>query len=109
MSTHSKKDKIHEALELLNEAAKEKKEEVFDVVNAKYEHLREMFAGATEEGQNLAEDAKENISKTLHAQEKKIKAMAINLDKQVRKNPWVYIGGAAVGALVVAMLINRKK
>ena len=106
---HEKKDKIHEALELLNDAAKEKKEEVYGVINAKYEHLRDMFEGAVETSQSLAEDAKKNISKSLLAEEKKIKQLAVQLDKEVRKNPWMYIGGAALGSLCLGLLVSRKK
>ncbi len=113
MTTHSKenekKDKIHEALELLNEAAKEKKDEVYGVINSKYEHLREMFAGAVETGQDFADDAKKNISKTLSAEEKKLKQIAAQWDKEVRKNPWTYIGGAALGSLCLGLLLGRKK
>ena len=106
---HEKKDKIHEALELLNEAAKEKKEEVYEVINAKYEHLRGMFSGMAQNGQSLAEDAQKNISKTLRAGEKKIKQMAVQWDKEVRKNPWMYIGGATLGSLCLGLLLRRKK
>ncbi len=106
---HEKKDKIHEALELLNDAAKEKKEEVYGVINAKYEHLRDMFAGAVENGQSFADDAKKNISKTLSVEEKKLKHIAGQWDKEVRRNPWMYIGGAALGSLCVGLLLSRKK
>lgn len=109
LKEHEKKDRIHEALELLNEAAKEKKNEVYSVINAKYEHLREMFAGAAESGQSFAEDAKENISRTLSAEEKKIKQVAAKWDKEVRSNPWTYIGGAVLGSLCLGLLLGRKK
>lgn len=106
---HAKKDKIQEALELLNEAAKEKKEEVHDVIGAKYEHLREMFSGALENGQAVAEEARKSLSKTLQAQEKKVKAAAAEWDKKIHKNPWAYVGGAALGSLVLGMILARKK
>ncbi len=113
MTTHAKetekKDKIHEALELLNEAAKEKKDEVYDVINAKYEHLREMFAGALENSQSVAEDAKKKLSKTLSAEEKKLRQIAAQCDKEVRKEPWTYIGGVALGALCLGLFLGRKK
>lgn len=113
MQTHTKahegKDKIHEALELLNDAAKEKKEEVFDVINAKYDHVREMFAGAAENGQAIAADARKHLSKALQAEGKKIKQTAVQLDKKVRKDPWVYLGGAALSSLVVGLLLARRK
>lgn len=107
--TYEKNDKIHEALELLNEAAKGKKEEVFGVITDKYEHLREMFAGVAKNGQSLAEDARKNISKTFQMEEKKIKQMAVQWDKKIRKNPWAYIGGAALSSLFLGMLLTRKK
>jgi len=101
-------DKIHEALELLNEAAKGKKEEVSGAINAKYEHLRDMFVGVIEDGQCIAEDAKKTISKTLQVEEKRVKEVVAQIDKDIRKNPWPYVGGAVLGSLCIGLLLARK-
>ncbi len=113
MQTHTKvnekKDKIHDALELLNDAAKEKKDEVFEVINTKYEHVRDMFAGAAENGQAIAKEAKKQLSKTLQTEKIKIKQVAGDLNKKVHRSPWAYLGGAALSSFVVGILLARKK
>ncbi len=106
---HEKKDKINEALELLNDAAKEKKDEVFEVINTKYGHVREMFSGAAENGQALAAQARKQLSNRLQVESRKIKLAAGAFDKKVHKNPWTYLGGAALGSLCVGLLLARKK
>lgn len=103
-----RKDKIQEALELLNEAAKEKREEVFTMLDDKYEHLREVLSHAASNGQHMAEGAKKQIYKTLQAEEKKLKQVASQWDRKVHKNPWVVIGGVALGSFVMGMIMSRK-
>lgn len=91
MRTQIKKDKIEAALELLNAAAQEKKEEVFDVLGDKYEHLKEFFESAAHNGEAIAEQTKKQ------------------LDKKVRKAPWAFLGGIALGSVVLGLILAGKK
>lgn len=109
MRTQAKKDKIQEALELLNEAAVEKKEEVFGLLEDKYEHLKELFENAADNGEEIAGQAKRKIVKSLQDEEKKIKETAAQIDRKIHKEPWAFLGGVALGALVLGLMLGRKK
>lgn len=109
MRTQIKKDKIEEALEFLNEAAQEKKEEVFELLGDKYEHLKDFFENAANNGEAMVGETKKQIVKSLHQEEKKIKEAASQWDKKVHREPWPYIGGVALGALALGLFLGRKK
>jgi ElaB/YqjD/DUF883 family membrane-anchored ribosome-binding protein len=109
MKTQIKKDQIEEALELLNAAAQEKKEEVFELLGDKYEHLKEFFESAAHSGAAIAGQTKEQIAKSLHQEEKKLKEVAAELDEKVHKDPWAFMGGVALGSLFLGLILGRKK
>ena len=109
MRTQIKKDKISDALELLNDAAQEKKEEVFELVGNKYEHLKEFFGNIASEGEAMAGQAKKQMGKGLHEGEMKLKDSATQWNKKVRKAPWAFLGGMALGSLVLGLTFGRKK
>ena len=109
MRTQIRKDKIQEALELLNDAAQEKKDEVYELLGSKYESLKEVFENAAENGHELVGEAKKRIAKGLHAEEKKIKEIAAEMDKKIRRKPWVVLGSVALGSLVLGLIFGGKK
>ncbi len=109
MRTQIRKDKIQDALELLNEAAQGKKEEVFELLEDKYEHLKEIFESAASNGSAIVGDAKKQIFNSLHDEEKKLKEVATKWDKKVHKEPWMFLGGVALGSLVLGMILGHKK
>lgn len=106
---HIKKDKIHEALGLLNEAAREKQEEVYEMIGDKYEHLKELVTDVAENGCDLAASAQKKLVKGLHEEEKKIKEAAAELDKRVHRNPWPFLGSVAAASLVLGVILGRRK
>lgn len=108
MRTSTRRDKIQDALELLNEAAEEKREEIYEIFGSKYGHLKELFENAAENGQELAGQAKKQIVRGLHAEEKKLKEAAAQWDKKVRKDPWIFLGGVAFSSLVLGLILSRK-
>jgi len=109
MRAQIKKDKIEEALELLNDAAQEKKEEVFELLGDKYEHLRGFFESVAQKGGDIAGQTKEQIVKSLHQEEKKLKETAAEWNEKVHKDPWAFLGGVALGSLVLGLILGRKK
>lgn len=100
-ATHSN-EKIHEALELLNAAAKERKEELAQLVSAKYGAVREALTGAA---QGTSAWLREKGQAAGHA----AKETAATVDEWVHKHPWPYIGGAALGALLLGYFLGRRK
>ena len=108
-NNHVKRGKIQDALDLLNDAAQGKKEEVYELIGDKYESLRGLFETVLSNGQEVAVHAQKRINKGLHAEEKKIRQVAAQWDKKIRREPWKYLGGVAVGSLIFGLLLGRKK
>ena len=109
MRTQIKKDKITDALELLNDAAQEKKEEVFELVGDKYDHLKDFFGNIASNGKEMAGQTKKQIAKSLHEEEMKLKEAAGQWNKKAHKAPWVFLGAAALGALFLGLTLGHKK
>jgi len=90
--------KISEALELLNDAAKEKKDELKGLMSNKYAHIKEVMNSGLEYSQEAIAQGKE-----------KVMELASDVDKRVHKDPWVYIAGTAAASLLVGYLMGSKR
>jgi ElaB/YqjD/DUF883 family membrane-anchored ribosome-binding protein len=101
-------EKISEALKLLEEAAKDKKNDLKKLVDEKYQGLKEVLSDTAD---NVAEMKKKAIEAAKRAGEvtwEKSKEAAAVVDDNVHKNPWYYIGGVAVSALLLGYILGRK-
>ena len=94
--------RINEALDLLNEMAKEKKADLQEMIHTKYGNLRSAVSGAAGKVQH-------DVAETYHHGKEKVKELASEVDESVRKNPWLYIGGTALGCLILGFLMGRSK
>ena len=83
--------KISEAIEILNEAAKEKADELKGLMGDKCVHIRQAIMSGAEQGRE------------------KVKEIAGNVDKRVHQDPWVYIAGAAAGSLLLGYFLGSKR
>jgi ElaB/YqjD/DUF883 family membrane-anchored ribosome-binding protein len=93
-TTEAGSESLNEALAHLNEASKERREEVQKLLDEKYTDLKVALGGAAHAS---AEWAKEQGTELAD----KAKLTASVIDKSVRKYPWAYVGGAiATGFLV---------
>ena len=90
--------KISEALDLLNEAAKEKKDVLKGLMINKYAHIREAMSSGVEHTQEAIVQGKEKVIE-----------IASDVDKRVHKDPWIYIGGAAAASLLLGYLMGSKR
>jgi len=105
-------EKIAEALKLLEEAAKEKKDELRHLVTDKYSHLKTVLIDAEHNvADTLTAAQKRAVESIIHAKDvsqEKVKEMATAVDAQVHVNPWPYIGGAALTAFLFGYILGRK-
>jgi ElaB/YqjD/DUF883 family membrane-anchored ribosome-binding protein len=94
--------RITEALELLNSVAKDKKNELEQVISNKFGDFKSLVEGVAGKVKHQAVDSYE-ISK------EKIEDVLSEVDKSVHKNPWPYIGGTAAVALLLGYLLGRSR
>jgi len=106
-------EKLSEALKLLEEAAKEKKGELQNMLQGKYSHLKEALIDKEEDIAHALLAAKKQAMKAaVQASEigtERVREIATDVDKQVRENPWPYISGVALGSLLIGYILGRSK
>jgi ElaB/YqjD/DUF883 family membrane-anchored ribosome-binding protein len=105
--THTSNENIAEALKLLEEAAKQKKDELKSVLSDKYTHLRGLIVGVESDVAKRVGDTKNHaLEVAAHVQEIGVeKAREVN--KSAHQNPWVFIGGATVISLLFGYILGR--
>jgi ElaB/YqjD/DUF883 family membrane-anchored ribosome-binding protein len=101
--------KISEALELLNEAAREKKDELKGLMGNRYAHIREAMTAGVDHGKEVLKHTQDFAQETIEQTREKVVAIASDVDKRVHKDPWVYIAGAAAASLLVGYLMGSKR
>jgi ElaB/YqjD/DUF883 family membrane-anchored ribosome-binding protein len=112
-TTKTSSENIAEALKLLEEAAKQKKDELKHVMADKYTHLRSAIIEA-ESGlaKSLTEVKLHAVEAAARAKEvgvEKAKELAGDVDASVHRNPWPYIGGTAVIGLLLGFVLGRDR
>ncbi len=110
---HSSSEKISEALKLLEEAAKEKKDDLKHALSDKYSHLKDLI-GETEGNlaKSLSDARKHAIEAATHARDvsvEKAREIATDVNKNVHGNPWPYIAGTAAVGLLLGYILGRNR
>lgn len=106
-------EKISEALKLLEDAARDKKDELRHLMSNKYAHLKEAVSETEHDiKESLAiarKRAADALAKAKEIGGAKAKEIAEDLDEQVHENPWPYIGGVALASLLIGYILGRNK
>lgn len=110
---HTSSEKISEALKLLEEAATQKKDELKNAMSDKYTHLKNVIV-ETESSlvKSLSDARKHAVEAAAHAKDigvDKAVEIAHDVDKNVHRNPWPYIGGTAVVSLLLGYILGRNR
>jgi len=109
IQTKTSNAKISEALELLNEAAKEKRDELKSLMANRYSHIREAMNSGVEHGRDVLKHAQDITKEAIVQGKEKVIEIASDVDKRVHKDPWVYIAGTAVVTLLLGYLMGSKR
>ncbi len=108
---HASSQTIAEALKLLDEAAKQSKDELQAALSNKYTHLRSLIREKEGTVMSSLTDAKEYvIDAAAHAKEvgtEKAREIAHEVDRNVAQHSWAYIGGTAVVSLLLGYILGR--
>jgi ElaB/YqjD/DUF883 family membrane-anchored ribosome-binding protein len=101
--------KIDEALQLLNEAARDKKDELQRLLGEKYSNIKEALTEVAMNNKEVLSHIQRVAQEKLEEGQEKISAVVSDVDEQVRSNPWPYIGGAALAALLIGYVLGSSK
>ena len=109
--TNASSESIAEALKLLEEAAKQKKDELRTVMSDKYTHLKDLIIENESSLVKSLSDAKKHAAEAaIHAKEvsvEKAREIVGDVDKNIHRNPWSYIAGTAVISLLFGYILGR--
>ena len=109
MSKINGSEKLHEALQLLNEAAREKKQEIQQLFGDKYTHIRQAVQDAAAQQGERFNRVRQAAGEAIEIGGERIKQVASDVDEKVKENPWPYIGGVAVGALLLGFILGASR
>jgi ElaB/YqjD/DUF883 family membrane-anchored ribosome-binding protein len=110
---HTSSEKMAEALKLLEEAAKEKKEELRSAMSDKYTHLRNMIVDSEQSlARSISAAGRHAVEAAAHAKDvsvEKAREIARDVDKNVHNNPWPYLAGTAAVGLLLGYILGRNR
>ncbi len=109
VETNNSNKKFEEALTLLNEAAKEKKQEIQQLFGDKYSTIRQAVQEAAEKQGERLNRIRQSASEAFEVGSERAKEIASEVDEKVKENPWPYIGGVAVGALLLGYILGASR
>lgn len=111
-NTTSPKDKIHEALALVEEATKDTAVELWQLIKDKYPTLQERMVEnvGNVKGSfgNVTTGAKEKVARFREVGGEKVKHAATQVDDNIHHHPWAYLGGIAVSSLLLGYILGKK-
>ena len=106
------KDEIHEALELLEEAAKDTAVELGKLIKDQYPNLQKMLLDdiyyIRDSFDSIQEGVRERATRLKEASRKTVKHVASQVDGEIQHHPWHYIGGMAISALLLGYILGKK-
>ena len=107
-TTNLKREKIEGALRLLDDAAKETKEDISGLVREKYHNLERSISKVEPIVRQQFDNVSKKTSEAYEQGRKMAKEKAEFVDESVHTNPWSYIGGAALAGAIIGFLLGRK-
>ena len=101
--------KFNGAIQTLTDAATQKKTQIQRLVEEKCADLKDTMNQAAQKGTRAVREFGRKAEQTIYEGTEQVKDAAITVDRNVRKNPWAYIGGATIAALVLGFALGKTK
>ena len=108
-NNHGSAKKFEEALELLNEAARDKKDEIQSLLADKYGDIQQLIRKTAKTKVAEAKKYRETAEEMFEEGAEQLKDVAGDVDRKVHENPWPYVGGAALAALLLGFIMGNSK
>ncbi len=101
--------KIDEALNLLNEAAREKKDELRKLVGEKYSNIREVLTEVAMNNKEILNQVKRITKDAVEQGQERLSTAVTDLEDNVRQKPWPFLGGAAIAGLLLGYMMGARR
>ena len=106
-------ENIAAALKLLEETAKQKKDELRTIMSDKYTNLRSLIleneSSLMESLTTVKDHAFEAATDVKNASVDKAREIAHDVDEGVHQNPWPYIAGSAVVSVSLGYILGHSR
>ena len=109
MDANASNKKFEEALQLLNEAAREKKQEIQQLFGDKYTHIRQAIQDVAAEQGDRLKRVRRAANEAVELGGERLQEVVADVEEKVKENPWPYIGGVAVGALLLGFILGASR
>ncbi len=113
-----KKDhnRIDEALAILEEAAREKRDELRERINERYNNVKEVLLEGNSQRidsmkhrmHDALRDGEQRLEDLLRQGGSSARRTLRDLDKEVRDNPWPFVGAVALSAVIFGVLFGHR-
>lgn len=100
--------KINEALSVLNEAARDKKEELQELLSGKYDDLKAVVSDVESEISNSAGRAAQRLEELKTSASERVMETVQRVDRKAHEKPWKTFGWIVAGSFVIGFLLGRR-
>ncbi|HMQ10737.1 MAG TPA: hypothetical protein PKC21_07475 [Oligoflexia bacterium] len=100
---------IRKALDILNEAKEEKKDEIQKMISQEYKEIKSVVDEIKPKVQYKAAQIQDDMMQAVNHVNKKVTDLKNEVDQKTKENPWKAVGIASAAAFVVGMLVTRGK
>lgn len=94
---------IRHALNILDEAAEESSQEIRKIIDKDYHDLVKTFSNPENPGEEIVKNLSKNVNSAVDTSKKVLK----ELDMNVHRSPWGYLGGTALSSMALGFLIGK--
>lgn len=100
MAEISEDQRVREALDLLEELARDRKAQLRFMISDGYGNLKSAFRGDVESNPDHQRDGRQRAATA---------GFSSMVRENMRRNPWPYLRRTAVGFLIVGLLLARRR